>query len=663
MRDFIRGLLLVMFAALAWLLHGCSKPELVQNESAAVRSIAISPSNAVIPTGFQEAFRATGTFSDHSTRDVTADVTWKVSPGDVAEISNTAPDEGQVRSVLPGLAIVTATMGDVVGTTSVRATTAQLTSISVSPFSSAIPVGIAQQFAAVGIFDDQSMRDITAEASWESSAPSVASVSSTASTRGMVTTGQAGSVTVSAKLFGVTGSTSVEVTSAAVISLSLTPTDRTLAQGLTEQIEATGIFSDGSTQDLTAQVEWMSSAPAVASISNDASTKGKVAATAVGSADISASFGNLNATTSLAVSAAVLQSLSITPPRPGIAKGLVQQFHVQGIFSDDSNDDLTATATWASSSAGVAAIAADGAGAGLATGMDVGTAEISASLGGMTASTTLTVNAAILTSLSITPASSAAAVGLTQQLHVAGAFSDMTTQDLTTQATWSSSAGAIAGVSNVDGSRGLVTALGAGSTVITASFGGMQASTNLAVSAATVTSVSITPPHPSVAKGLPQQFHLTGVFSDGSTADLTAQATWASSVWTVATISNAASTRGFASALGAGATDVSATFRGMSASTTLTVSAAVPVSLAMTPVNPSVSFGSTQQFHVSGTFSDGSTQDLTAMATWTSSADLVAAISNALGTKGLVTALGLGASTVTATYAGLSASTMLVISL
>src|SRR5262249_6173341 len=110
-------------------------------------------------------------------------------------------------------------------------------------------------------------------------------------------------------------------------------------------------------------------------------------------------------------------------------------------------------------------------------------------------------------------------------------------------------------------------------------------------------------------------------------------------------------------------TTITASVGGVSASTSLTVNAAVPVSLAITPANPSVSFGSTQQFQVIGTFSDGSTQDLTAQATWTSSATLIAVISNALGTNGLVTALGLGTSTVTATYAGLRASTMLAITL
>lgn len=571
MRDFIRGVLLVMFATLAWLAHGCAKSDVVSTETAALVSIAIAPANVVIPTGFQESFRASGTFSDGATRDLTADVTWQVSPPDVAGVSNAASDRGLISSLAPGIAIVTATMGDVVGTTSLRATAAQLVSISVSPFRSSIPVGLAQQFAAVGIFDDQSMREITAEAAWASSTPAVAAVSSAGGSRGMVTTNQAGMVTLSANLFAVTGSTPLEVTSAGLVSISLEPHDPAIAMGLTEQFTATGIFTDGSSQDLTAQADWTSSAPAIAAISNDAGSKGRVWGEAVGGAVISASFGNVSATTAFTVSAASLQSLSITPARPSVVKGLLQQFRVDGTFSDNSTHDLTAEATWASSAAGVATVSGDLGSVGLVTAIDVGSAEISASFGGMSASTTLTVGAAALTSLSITPANLAAAVGLVQELHAGGVFSDDTTQDLTAQATWSSSAAAVAGVSNVKGSRGSVTAVGAGSAVITAAFGGLQASTNLTVSAATPTSLSITPANPSVALGSAEQFHVTGTFSDGTTADLTGQATWTSSTALLAVISNALGSKGLVTALGLGATTITASYAGFRASTMLVI--------------------------------------------------------------------------------------------
>ena len=52
------------------------------------------------------------------------------------------------------------------------------------------------------------------------------------------------------------------------------------------------------------------------------------------------------------------------------------------------------------------------------------------------------------------------------------------------------------------------------------------------------------------------------------------------------------------------------------------------VSIAVTPKNPSVALGTMQQFTATGTYSDGSTQNLTTTATWASSNPAVASISN-----------------------------------
>ncbi len=62
------------------------------------------------------------------------------------------------------------------------------------------------------------------------------------------------------------------------------------------------------------------------------------------------------------------------------------------------------------------------------------------------------------------------------------------------------------------------------------------------------------------------------------------------------------------------------------------------VSLQVTPANPSVAEGSQQQFTATGTFSDGSTQDLNRRATWSSSDSSAVTIDSA----GLATTHSLG---------------------
>ena len=167
----------------------------------------------------------------------------------------------------------------------------------------------------------------------------------------------------------------------------------------------------------------------------------------------------------------------------------------------------------------------------------------------------------------------------------------------------------------------------------------------------TLVSISITPANPSVALGSSRQFTATGTFSDNTTQDLTSSVTWGSSAASVATISNAAGTNGRATAVAVGTTAITATSGGISASTTLTVVPATLVSIAVTPANPSIAPGSSQQFIATGTLSDNTTQDLTTSVTWSSSDISIATVSNAAGTNGRATGVAAGTVTITATMA------------
>ncbi len=93
-----------------------------------------------------------------------------------------------------------------------------------------------------------------------------------------------------------------------------------------------------------------------------------------------------------------LSSIAVTPVNRTISTGTTQQFTASGTYSDGSTQDLSAQATWVSSSTGVATIGSSG----LATAVNPGSTTISATLGGITGSTTLTVQA---TPLAITTAS------------------------------------------------------------------------------------------------------------------------------------------------------------------------------------------------------------------------------------------------------------------
>jgi hypothetical protein len=259
----------------------------------------------------------------------------------------------------------------------------------------------------------------------------------------------------------------------------------------------------------------------------------------------------------------------------------------------------------------------------------------------------------VLKSIAISPANPTVAQGFSQQLAATGTFSDSSSRDVTGQVTWASAETSVATVSNAPGSQGLATGVAPGSTTVTASLNGVTTSTTLTVNAATLRSIAVTPPNPSIARGATQQFTATGAFSDNSSQDITSQVTWVSADPTVASVSNT----GLATALATGTSGISASLGGVAASTVLTVTPPALVSVAVTPVNPTVARGATQQFTATADFSDATTQDVTGQAVWTSSAPAVATVS----ATGLAATVAQGTSTVSATFDGLSGSSVLTV--
>ncbi|MDW5265028.1 MAG: Ig-like domain-containing protein, partial [Edaphobacter sp.] len=83
----------------------------------------------------------------------------------------------------------------------------------------------------------------------------------------------------------------------------------------------------------------------------------------------------------------------------------------------------------------------------------------------------------------------------------------------------------------------------------------------------------------------------------------------------------------------------------------------VLASIAVTPMNPSLVIGQTQQFTATGTYSDGSTQNITSSATWSSANVSGATISSA----GLATAIATGSTTIHAVSGSISGSATLTI--
>ncbi len=470
---------------------------------------------------------------------------------------------------------------------------------------------------------------------------------------GLATGTGVGTATITATSGSITALATLNVGPATLVSLAVTSANPSFALGTTQALVATGTYSDGSTLVLTNSASWTTTNTSIATVSS----QGVASSVALGSTTVTATSGTISGSTTLTVSPAVLVSIAVTPAIPTIPLGTTEAFTATGTYTDGSTQNITDTVQWSSDTPTVATISNAAPTQGLASSAGEGTATITATSGTISGSTTLTVTAATLVSIAVTPAMPSIALGTTEQFTATGTFSDGSTQNLTSTATWTSDTVSTATINNT----GLAQSIAIGSANITATSGTVSGSTELTVTGAALVSIAITPPTATVALGTTQQFTATGTYTDGSTQILTQSGQWSSSVATVATISNTTSTAGLASTLGTGTTTIGISSGTISATAALVVNPAALVSITINPQTPTIALGTTQQFTATGTYTDGSTQDLTTVVTWSSSAATVAIISNAVGNNGLATSSGQGTATISASSGSISTSTTITV--
>lgn len=511
-------------------------------------------------------------------------------------------------------------------------------SLSVSPASATLAAGFTATLTAIATFSDGSKQDVTAAAAWESSAPATAAVAA-----GEITGVAPGAATAVARWSGLRGAAEVTVTSAVLRSIVVTPPFPSLPLGADLQLAATGLFSDGSARDVTAEAAWESAAPGVAAVPSP----GLVRPVGLGDAAVSATLAGVSGGTSVTVTAATLEALEVYPGAATLARGTSIAFTVVATYSDGTSADLTAQAAWEASGPEVT-LSAPGPEGVVVTGAAEGTATVTAAFGGLTSAAAVTITAAELTGLAVSPAALDLPVGLSGALTATGAFSDGSTQDLTAQVAWVSSDAAVAAASNAPGSEGLVSALSPGGATVGATLFGRTASAAVTVRAATLQSIAVTPGSATVPAGYQVRFQATGTYSDGSTHELTGSAVWTSADPAVATVVAVGTGAGTATGVAPGTTRISATLGGVAGEATLTVGSARLVSVAVSPSPFAVGVGGTAQLAATGTFSDGSTLDVTRQSVWSSSAKSIATVSRA----GVVTALRAGSVTIQANRAG-----------
>lgn len=260
-----------------------------------------------------------------------------------------------------------------------------------------------------------------------------------------------------------------------------------------------------------------------------------------------------------------LVSVAVTPAAAAVPVGISVPFVATATYSDGSSRDVTTSTTWTSGTTGVGSVLA---GTGVATGVASGASVITANFGGMTSTANLNVTTATLASIAVTPATATVPIGLTQPFVAKGTYSDGSIFDLSTSAAWTSASPLVA---TVLPTTGVATGVSAGPAVITATFGGKSGSATLTVTAASLTSIAVTPATATVQPGATQAFVAKSTYSDGTVVDSSTSAVWTSNNPSVATV---VSTSGVATGVAPGSAQITASAGGKSGSAALTVPAA-----------------------------------------------------------------------------------------
>ena len=624
----------------------------------AVTKLDLQPANGAVAMGASLGFSALATLQDGSVANVSAAVTWSSEEEAIATIDG----KGVATGVAAGETTINAKLGDLKASATLEVLPAKLSSLSLSPVDPVLTVGGSVAFAAEATYDDGSVAEVTNSAAWGSSEPAVASVD----IKGVTTALGVGTAIIEAKYGGMSASRVVTVSKAQLESLSIEPAKATIAAGAKQAFKVLGSYGDGSKNDLTGSAVWTVEPAGIAVVSNAPGSQGLATGFAAGTATVRASFGGKSAEAELLVSAAVLQSISISPADPKVPKGIKLKVRAHGTYSDGKTLEITDKVVWSSDDASVATVSNAAKSVGWLQGVGEGQTTISASLGTVTGSTSVTVSSAALVKVVVEPAKFTLPVGLKQAFAASGQYSDGAVVDVTTAAVWSTTNSKLAVASNAKGLQGVISGLSAGKVQVKATLGGLAGVAEVEVTAPELVELTVGPHNLTRKAGQHVQYFAIAVYSNSQTQNVTGQATWSSSQSSVANIQNSGNYKGVAKALKAGKTTITAKFKGKEASTLLTVVDPELLAVQVTPAAWSTAVGLPMQFQAVALFSDDTTQNVTWQSNWTSANSKIAQVGNQGGgpggmPKGRVMTIQPGTVDIKATFQGLSGAAKLTV--
>ena len=432
-----------------------------------LQSIAVTPATPTIQAGLTQQFVATGTYSDASTHDVTSQVTWSSSNNSVASVNAS----GLATAIAGGSTSISASLG--IGETAISGSaslTVQATPLVITTTS--LPSGLQNQAYAANLTATGGTSPYTWSLTNGSVLPAGLSLSSGGQITGVATVAGTGSFTVqltdgASPAQTATQPLSIIITSPPAFNTIWTPVSAptTADVGPDQPVELGVLFKSDVNGNISGLRFYKSAANTGTHIGNLWSSTGTLLGTATFTNETASGWQQVSFGTPVAITANTVY---------------VASYHTTiGHYADDQNyfttvgvdsPPLHALQNGVSGSNGVFAY---------------GASSVFPN-GGFNSSNywvdVVFAPAATLTSIAVTPANPTIQAGGTRAFTATGTYSDSTTQNITSQVTWSSSNTAAATIN----ASGVATGIAGGISSIKATLGAVNNSTTLTVQPATL---------------------------------------------------------------------------------------------------------------------------------------------------------------------------------
>lgn len=223
---------------------------------AVLRSLAISRSDGVanstaVAAGRTVQLKATGTYSDGSTQDLSSTVAWTASASDRLSVAT----GGLVTTSKAGSSSVTVSDGPTGISAQAELTVgaAELAALSITAPSRSLALGLNQTLSVTGTYSDNTTSTNLTGVQWTSSDANKASVAS----NGLVTSLAQGAVRLTATVGGVSKDFEVTVTEPVAKELTLSSVLSTIANGATTTLNALAKLTNDAVVAVAKSVNWV----------------------------------------------------------------------------------------------------------------------------------------------------------------------------------------------------------------------------------------------------------------------------------------------------------------------------------------------------------------------------------------------------------------------